>query len=340
MILESWSIALIVCSTVTIIFGCLGALIALRVIRLWDLGSDSERQIRLEEQIWLTATLVQFGLVIQLISALLFIYAAAYFATLLKGAMCAAGALTANIYGLPALGFKLSTIFLGFLWIVLHRLDITFDNFPLTRIKSFWLLLLFPFLVGDALFVFLYLLKLEPEIITSCCGIIFADTLAGGYSLFDLSSVGTVLSLAGLLIALLGASSYGQLRVASPNGPGGLALGLILAGGWVTFYLLSLVMITVLVSPYVYALPHHRCPFDLLQYPYAYIGLPLYLFLHGAVLAGMSGAAVRIVSYFKDLSGRGRHFIKLTTLMSLVFLALFLATAGWPPVAYIAFGGE
>lgn len=340
MILESWSIALIACSLVTIIFGCLGAVMSLRVIRSWDVGSDLERQIKLEEQVWLTATLIQFALVVQVISALLFILAASYFATLLKGAMCAAGALTANVYGLPALGFKLSTIFLGWLWIVLHRLDISFDHFPLTRIKAFWLLILFPFLAGDALFVVLYLVNLEPEIITSCCGIIFGDTESGGYSLFDLTSAGRALSVAGLLTGALAAASYGQFRIESPSSPIGLALGLLVAGCWIGYYLLSLVVITALVSPYVYALPHHRCPFDLLQYPYFFIGLPLYLSLHGAVLAGLSGATVQIVCYFRDLSSQGKRFTKRATLTSMILLPLFLAIAGWRPLVYIVFGGE
>ena len=340
MILESWSIALIVCSLVTIIFGCLGAVMSLRVIRSWEVGSDSEHQIKLEEQVWLTATLIQFALVVQVISALLFILAASYFATLLKGAMCAAGALTANVYGLPALGFKLSTIFLGWLWLVLHRLDISFDDFPLTRIKSFWLLILFPFLAGDALFVALYLFNLEPEIITSCCGIIFGDTESGGYSLFDLSSTGRVLSVAGLLTGVLVAASYGQYRVPSQKGSIGLALGLLVAGCWIGFYLLSLVVITVLVSPYVYALPHHRCPFDLLHYPYLFIGIPLYLSLHGAVLAGLSGALVQIVGYFRELSSQGELFVRRATLISIMLLPLFLAIAGWRPLLYIVLGGE
>ena len=59
MILESWSIALITCSAVVIIFGLVGAATALRLLKDWDLGSDSELQIKLEERIWLVATLVR-----------------------------------------------------------------------------------------------------------------------------------------------------------------------------------------------------------------------------------------------------------------------------------------
>ena len=339
MILESWSIALITCSAVTIVFGIIGAATALRLLRYWDLGSDSERQIRLEEKVWLTAALVQFALVVQIISAVLFVYAADYFATVLKGAMCAAGSLSANVYGLPALGFKLATIVGGSLWIILHRLDIGCEDFPYTRIKSYWLLALMPLLLGDALLVVLYLMNLEPEIITSCCGIIFGDQESGGYSLFDYSSGRTVLLLLAATTVLLLAGSMAQLRSASTTTTTALLSG-ALAAAWIAFYLLALAVITVQVSPYVYALPHHRCPFDLLRYPYLAIGLPLYLFLHGAVLSGLGASLAGVVSRMKGGRAEVKPFIRRAALLSSLFLLLFLLTAAWKPLAYSIFGGQ
>ena len=340
MILESWSIALITCSAVTLIFGLIGASTALRVVRSWDVGSDSALQIRLEERIWLAATLVQFGLVVQIVSVVIFVYAADYFATILTGAMCAAGALSANAYGLPALGCKLATIFLAFLWLILHRLDINSETFPLTTIKSIWLLLLLPFLVCDALLVLLYLANLEPEIITSCCGIIFSGSAGGGYSLLDHTSPTMLLPLTGALVALLTAGSLFLPGRSHSTMKARLAASLILAGGWLAFYLLALVLITVFISPYVYALPHHRCPFDLLQYPYAFTGLPLYLFLHVSVFAGIAGAAASIVSCRRELAADVNGFIRRSAYLSIVTLLLFLLTAGWQPFLYIFSGGQ
>lgn len=340
MILESWSIALITCSLVTVVFGAVGAVTALQVMRWWDLGSDSERQIKLEERVWLAATLVQFGLAVQIVSAVIFIYAADYFATVLKGAMCAAGSLTANVYGLPALSVKLATIFLASLWIILHRLDIGHEKFPLTRLKSCWLLLLLPFLIADALFVFLYLANLEPEIITSCCGIIFGDGSTGGYSLFDVSSSGLLLLLSCALIILIGLSSFVLLIKEDQSRSRRLLGGWVLAGSWACFYLLALIVVIVMVSPYVYGLPHHRCPFDLLQYPYVVVGLPLYLFLHGSVLTGLFAATAAIVGRWGGTDLQVKSFIQRSILASLTLLLLFLIQAGWPPLKYIFFGGQ
>lgn len=340
MILEFWSIALITCSLVTVFLGIGGANAALQVTRWWDLGSDSELQIRLEERIWLAAALVQFGLVVQVVSALIFIFAADYFATVLRGAMCAAGSLTANVYGLPALGVKLVTIFLAGLWIVLHRLDISHERFPLTTLKSVWLLVLLPFLLADALLVFLYLVNLEPEIITSCCGIIFGEATAGGYSLFDLNSPAVLLLSGGALIALIALCSSLLLTKNSMRRPARPVTAWILAGSWIGFYLLALALIIVWVSPYVYGLPHHRCPFDLIQYPYSLVGLPLYLFLHASVLSGLAAAVATIVSGRGEKALQAGPFIHRAVSASLVLMLLFLIQAGWPPLKYIYFGGQ
>ena len=263
-----------------------------------------------------------------------------YFATVLTGAMCAAGSLSANIYGLPALGFKLGTIFLGTLWIILHRLDIRSEYFPFTRLKSFWLLVLLPLLLGDALLVVLYLVNLEPEIITSCCGIIFGGDAAGGYSLFDYSSSATILSLLAIATALLLAGSVLQLRNKGAPTARLLLTGGLLAIGWAGFYLLALVVITVLVSPYVYALPHHRCPFDLLHYPHVVIGVPLYLFLHGAVLSGLSSATASIAGCLENAGGLVDEYVRRAALLSIYLLLLFLLVAGWRPFFYIVLGGQ
>lgn len=340
MLIESWSIALLTCSLVTAVFGTVGAATALQVVRFWDPGSDSEQQIILEERIWLAATLVQFGLAVQVVSALVFVYAADYFATILTGAMCAAGSLTANVYGLPALGVKMATIFLAGLWIVVHRLDIGRETFPLTRLKSVWLILLLPLLIADALLVLLYLAHLEPEIITSCCGIIFGEKTTGGFSLLDISSSTPLLISGGSLIAVIVLCSLLLTTAGRSGGQPRKGLGWAITGLWLLFYLLALLVITVLISPYVYGLPHHRCPFDLLQHPYAFLGLPLYLFLHAAVFSGMAGGTAAILSGREGERLPCNSFIRRSIQLSLVGLAFFLAVAGFAPLRYIYFGGQ
>jgi hypothetical protein len=344
MILEAFSIALLGCSAAVIFLGMIGAASGWKVLRQWDIGSDSETQISLEQRIWLAATLVQFGLIIEVFSLLLFVLAADYFSTILTGAMCAAGALTANAYGLPALGCKIVALFASGLWIVLHRIDIGSEHYPLTRLKCVWLLVLLPVLIGDGILVYLYLSSLEPEIITSCCGVLFGETTGDGYSLLGHQAPETLLSTVCIgLLLLLGVS------LVLLSQPGGQNKILVLAGWcaigvWSCFYLLSLVVITVLISPYVYALPHHRCPFDLLKAPYWLTGWPLYIFLHGAVLAGLGAGLVQLLSSGPRagaLAGAGcRRFIRRAALLSLVLLGAYLVVAAYHPLMYLLAGGE
>lgn len=340
MIFESWSIALITCSAITLILGLVGAVSAVRVILSWDSGSDAESQILLEEQVWLAATLTQFGFVVQVVSALIFIYAAGYFATILKGAMCAAGSLTANGYGLAALAVKIVTIFLGALWIIVHRLDIRCEDLPLTRFKSFWLLCLLPLLCIDAFLVISYLINLDPEIITSCCGVLFSDTDDGGYSLFDYASPGRLVWFAAINGGVVVVCSLWISVSLNRPGTSVLLVGSIAIAAWISLYLLAILIITVIVSPYVYALPHHRCPFDLFHYPYAVIGVPLYLFLHVAVLFGLGGAVAVILTNRWLMVDRVRSFIKIAAMIAVVSLFLFIICAAWPPVSYVLLGGQ
>ena len=341
MLFDTWSLALLSCSAVTLFFVSVGSLTALRILRYWDSGSDSEIQIRLEGQIWLSSTLMEFGLIVELISVVLLVLAADYFSTLLTGAMCATGALTANQYGIPALISKLLTIFFCALWIIVHRLDISSEEYPLVSLKYILVLLLFPLLIGNAILLLLYLANLEPEIITSCCGVIFSSLSRDGYNLMGNVEHTSLLFTFAAVIGLIAASSIVLLRENGQKHPlAPLFIGLQ-SIGWVSFYPLSLIVITVIVSPYVYAMPHHRCPFDLLQAHYYWIGYPLYVFLHGAVVAGLTPAVVSLISWQKKgLALQAGRYCRRSLWISLVLLTAFLLISAWHPARYLMTGGE
>ena len=178
--------------------------------------------------------------------------------------------------------------------------------------------------MADALLVVLYLVNLQPEIITSCCGVLFGEQQEGGYSLFNYTSESAVLLLlTGTALVLLSGSAV-QLRSASVPRRAALVGSALLAPAWVGFYLLALAVVTVQVSPYVYGVPHHRCPFDLLHYPYLMIGLPLYLFLHGAVVSGLGGALAGVLSPAAGDGSPMDRFRRRASLLSIAMLLLFL----------------
>ena len=178
---------------------------AIRILRFWDPEADTKRQIHLENETWLSALLLEYGMALQLISLFILILAADSYAQTLIGAMCATGAFLANDYGIPLLLVKIIGIFLYGFWIVLHRLDIRCEDLPLTRIKFCYALILAPLLLVDLLLLLSYLAQLQPDIITSCCGVVFGSTAGDGKNLIGPVPVRLVMAvfcgLAGLLFA-------------------------------------------------------------------------------------------------------------------------------------------
>jgi hypothetical protein len=75
------------------------------------------------------------------------------------------------------------------------------------------------------------------------------------------------------------------------------ALACLVSGSGLLRYLLAALSLLILVvslasivsflSLYVYELPTHHCPFDMLQKQYLFIGYPIYLFLFASVFFGL-----------------------------------------------------
>jgi len=156
MLLNSWSITLLVTSAAALFLAGGAVRTAIRTLRYWDSDADTARQIELENETWLSALLMQYGMVLQILALLLLVLAADNYSEILIGAMCATGAFLANEYGIPLLLVKIFGIFFYGFWIVLHRLDISSEHLPLTRIKYGYVLLLVPLLLAD---IFLLILR-------------------------------------------------------------------------------------------------------------------------------------------------------------------------------------
>lgn len=334
MFLNPWSLALSLCSLVALVLGAVAGKTAVRVLRFWEPGSDSNRQIRLENEIWLSSTLVSYGLGFQIITLILFVLAADQFCQVIVGAMCATGALLANPYGMPALLLKLAGVFFYGLWILLHQLDIRSEHYPLVRIKYLALLLLLPLLVLDASLQTLYIAGIKPDIITSCCAVVFGESTGGGTNLLS------GYSQQGLLVAFIGsfaglvALGLGLLRSWRPWLAG------LYAAGWLWFFGLSLVVITSIISSYVYAMPYHKCPFCMLKPEYHYFGFALYGTLIPATFFGASAALAGLVRGKVGLAGVVDRYQRLAIKISLVLLVLFSGLSFYHYLRYLLSGGE
>ncbi|MBU1568375.1 MAG: hypothetical protein KJ630_22460 [Proteobacteria bacterium] len=342
MLLNSWAIALLVSAAAA--FFLLGGAIrtAIRVLFSWAPEQDTAVQIALENETWLAALLVRYGMVLQLASLLLLVLAADSFSHILIGAMCATGAFVANDYGMPALIFKLFGVFFYGFWLVLHRLDIRSEFLPLTRIKFAYLLLLGPLLCADITLLVLYLINLKPDIITSCCGVVFAAGGAeDGNLLGPLPTPFVMLLFYSTAAALVLLALFLQRSNRTADPMGGMPVANFFFGTiCLFFFILSLVVITVVISPYIYALPSHRCPFDFLRVEYYCVGYPIYLTLMLATFAGISCAATSFLQKLPGLAIPVCRFRQNCLRVFLLLLPVFLALVSWFPINYVVKGGE
>ena len=334
MFLSAWSLALSLLSLVALILTVIATRTAVKVLRWWDPASDSNRQIRLENETWLSSTLVQYGMGFQILSLLLFVLAADHFSQVISGAMCATGALTANAYGMPTLLLKiLGAFFYGF-WIVLHGFDIRSEQYPLLKAKYIALVCLLPLLAVDVVSQTLYLANLEPDIITSCCAVVFGEGGGDSGNLLGAVPQGTLSMLFyGIALVLVFCGSF-LLRCLHP-----LLLwlnGLV----WLLFVGVSLVAITTIFSSYIYAMPYHHCPFCILKPEYGYIGLLIYGTLLPAAFFGISGALAKLIPTRIGLDAVVHRFQKTAMLLSTLLLVLFVLVVSYHFVVYRLMGGE
>lgn len=334
MFLNSWSVALSLLSLVVLILSAIAARTAISVLRYWDPASDSNRQIRLENETWLSSTLVQYAMGFQVLSLILFVLAADNFSKVISGAMCATGSLTANQYGMFVLFVKMLGAFCCGFWIVLHFLDISSERYPLLKTKYVALMCLLPLLLVDIVSQTLYIANLKPDIITSCCAVVFGEGGGNDGNLLGSMPQGLLLEVfygTALLLAILGHFLYRRLN----------RLLLWLNGlVWLAFVGVSFVAITTVFSSYVYAMPYHHCPFCILKPEYHYIGFAIYGTMLPAGFFGLAAALVGVIPARYGLAEVVRRFQKKAVLWSSILLTLFVIVVSYHYVLYRFVGGE
>lgn len=294
-----------------------GSMIALR----WNLRSSTAYQLSLERKTYLISTIMNYVLGFQIISALLFIYTVDDIHKLFVGAMCATGSLNANGVGWNALISKITVCFLAGLWLVMNYLDQQVEDYPLVRMKYILLVVLLPFIILDSLLQLQYFLGLDPDIITSCCG-----------SLFSESGSGVASSLSGLPVKSTMIIFY-------------IGCSLIFFTSFICFYskkaifryfhsmvaaaLLFLAMAGIIsfVSIYIYELPTHHCPFDILQSGYGFIGYPLYISLFCGVFYGLLPGVFQPLKKILSLKETINRVERSWIFLSMGYMSIFVLTA-------------
>ena len=278
MIMHPSIIALLVGSILTSGMLLYASVFAIQILRRWDLSSGSELQLELERKTYLISTLMTYALGFQLVSLFLFIYTANSLCSQLIGAMCAVGSLKANAWGYPAIVLQTVSFLCAGVWLVVNGADNRGYDYPLVRKKYLLLLIIAPLVLAQTIVQALYFLSLKVNIITSCCGTLFganATDLSG--DLLTLPRVPLQVAFWVLLTVMLAAGLVFCLRD---------RLGWLYALASVLFLPVAIVALISFISPYIYELPNHHCPFCILQREYHYIGYLLYVTVFTGGVAG------------------------------------------------------
>lgn len=274
-------LALVSGSALVTLMMLFAAMLGAKVILRWDFQSSSAYQLSLERKTYLISTLMNYVLGFQIVSALLFIYTVDDIHKLFVGAMCATGSLNANPVGWLALLSKFAVCFVAGLWLVLNYLDQKAEDYPLVRLKYSLLIVLLPIIVLDSFLQFQYFIGLDPDIITSCCGSLFSDSgdsvtssIAGFPALpaMIVFYVGFTLVFGTSLLCLFSKKAFFRYLLTAFNA---------------VFLFVALASVVSFISMYIYELPTHHCPFDIIQKEYGFIGYPLYISLFCGIFFGL-----------------------------------------------------
>ncbi|MEW6108939.1 MAG: hypothetical protein AB1632_07230 [Nitrospirota bacterium] len=318
MILHPGILALIAGSGITLLILTAAAFLGFRILKKWDIKDSSEEQLALERKTYLVSTLVQYGLLFEIVSIFLFIYTADDIHKLLVGAMCATGSLNANPYGFPALYAKIASIFISSSWIAINYLDNRAEDYPLTRKKYKLLLLIMPVVLVEYILQIRYFLLIDPNVITSCCGVLFSEGGSGIGSSLASIPVRPMEIIFFTLFLIMAASGISAIKYGKK--PFTLALSFVSG----IFLIVSIASIISFISLYFYQIPTHHCPFDVLQPEYYYAGYVLYAALFTGSFFGMMTGIIEPFRKIASLSGIISGIQKKWALTAIVSIVIFV----------------
>jgi len=266
----------------SILFGLLfiAFVITVGILFKWDFGSYSEQQFRLERRAYLVMTILLFVFTVKFLLLVYFVFAIDSLSLLVPGAMCAAGVISANDYGMLLLFLKLLILFSLLLWMVLNSYDLNAKNYPLFHIKSWFFIAIFLVIAIETGVDFAYFSHIDTLKPVNCCSTLYGQLEGANPLPFGLN-VTTLLILFYLLyVVVAGALLSGQkiLSVVSS----------------LLFIVISYYSVVYFFGTYIYELPTHKCPFCMLQKEYYFVGYLIWGTLFAGTYLGLISSVMEI----------------------------------------------
>ncbi len=247
--------------------------VSLPMLWRWDFKSSTKEQYILERRSYLVMTMLFVVFAIKFFLLPFFVFTIDKLSDLVPGAMCGAGVISANIYGMKLLFIKIFILFMVLLWIVINHYDLRAKNYPLFRLKLGIFFIIFALVSLELGLDFAYFLHIDIHKSVSCCSALFGQLEGANPLPFGLDTA-KLLLLFGLLYLLIIVSTISRQSYLAL-----LAYGLFV---FVAYY-----AVVYFFGTYIYELPTHKCPFCMFQRPYYYIGYLIWGTLFSGVFLGI-----------------------------------------------------
>lgn len=274
---------------------------ALKFIRQWDFESFSNAQLKMEKQANLVMTIATFLFALKLLLLIYFVYTIDNLSLIIPGAMCGAGVISADSYGMTLLFVKVIVIFGLLLFLVVNHYDLKGTNYPLFRFKS-WVIVITALLIfGEFDLDIAYFTNIDTSVPVSCCSALFGNLEGANPLPFGLDTK-MLLVLFFTLYFGVAVALYLESRLLST-----LLLALF---GAIAYY-----SVVYFFGTYVYELPTHKCPFCMLQKEYNYIGYLIW----GSLFFGLYFGFIWVIMSLRS------YKLERIKLASILLLTLFVA---------------
>lgn len=288
MLLDPASIALTAASLLVGTFTLYACGVGAHILLKWNPKSADEIQLQLERKTYLVSSILNHVLSVELITLFMFIAAADRLHQFFTGAMCAAGVLNANPLGEVTLMVRTASFLCCGIWLVVNKVDTQIWDFPLIRVKYAFLLFMGPLLIAEGTLQTMFLAGLDPQVLTSCCGVVFStDSVSLKAEMAHLPPKLT----AGCFYIGMGLTMIAGTRLLR-TGRSGLLYSLLS----IAVFILALLALMAYFCLYVYESPSHHCPYCMLQREYHFVG---YFFYAALLLGVIAGASIGLIGRFR-----------------------------------------
>ena len=331
MITSPWAIGLTFCS-IMVVFLLLRVVIPSIILLIRGEEGDSEFQLSVEKKEMLHCAVLWLVWIYVLSSPFLLTAAAFDMGKQIPGAMCPIGTFNANSYGFPFLLARLWGVFFVLVWLVLYSLDIRTTTTPFRKIRRYLIIFIFFWMLSDTLLQTMFFTSIDPGTVTSCCAVVFDPTgsilenPAGILAQWPSKSLFVILSGIYLCIGLSAARS----RHSMPR----LVFGLLAP----IFFFFSVTAVISIISPIVYALPHHHCPFCILTGKEGWVGIPLMFSIYIGSIFGWYAGLWQIAIRSGKISGVRNRKVGVFFIVSFAGFLFFFAESMAVMVLYNIFG--